>query len=367
MAARRGRGCGLNSADLPVISRGFSQTGTTASTSPAPSTSLVPGVAEPPADPGVIRLVASPPAGSPGSFSGSESAPDDPVDTGGVRAAAGERGGHPHAPRVLPGGHRTAASRRACSARSSDPIAPDFLFRIERDPVQALPGSVHRISDAELRRGCRFSCGAHPDDELLIWRHAAGCASPPSSTAGPADAGDSRSSALVTNFASQWLIVRNLRNAAPDAQMFLGFQRHAARGVPPRDGSVRPEPDSRGPHARRRADGDHIGQRTVTRASTGSTASTATTSASRSRTTRAPLGQRILTVTSHPTRTPPTLRGKWVENILACRLHTTERRGPRRKARTGTLSMRAWSSIGRMRSAPLVTGQIDPRSPPSEP
>ena len=47
-------------------------------------------------------------------------------------------------------------------------VSPDFLFRIEADPVNAAPGAIYRISDVELAsRLSFFLWSSSPDDELL--------------------------------------------------------------------------------------------------------------------------------------------------------------------------------------------------------
>src|SRR5207244_806813 len=47
-------------------------------------------------------------------------------------------------------------------------IDPDFLFRTERDPEDAPPGTVHRLTDIELAsRLSFFLWSSIPDDELL--------------------------------------------------------------------------------------------------------------------------------------------------------------------------------------------------------
>jgi hypothetical protein len=46
------------------------------------------------------------------------------------------------------------------AALSSILVSPQFLFRLEQDPPNAVPGTAYRISDLELRAGSRFSCGA---------------------------------------------------------------------------------------------------------------------------------------------------------------------------------------------------------------
>ncbi|MDQ1472584.1 MAG: hypothetical protein QOJ99_4064, partial [Bryobacterales bacterium] len=47
-------------------------------------------------------------------------------------------------------------------------VSPNFLFRIERDPAGAAPGSVHRVNDYELAsRLSFFLWSSIPDEELL--------------------------------------------------------------------------------------------------------------------------------------------------------------------------------------------------------
>ena len=47
-------------------------------------------------------------------------------------------------------------------------VSPDFLFRVERDPKDAAPGSVYRIGDFELAsRLSFFLWSSIPDDQLL--------------------------------------------------------------------------------------------------------------------------------------------------------------------------------------------------------
>ena len=47
-------------------------------------------------------------------------------------------------------------------------VSPEFIFRMEFDPPNATPGSVHRVSDVELAtRLSFFLWSSIPDDELL--------------------------------------------------------------------------------------------------------------------------------------------------------------------------------------------------------
>jgi hypothetical protein len=101
-------------------------------------------------------------------------------------------------------------------------VSPEFLFRIERDPNPVDPEKIHRISDVELAtRLSYFLWSSMPDDELL----------------GLAEAGklhdqavldgqvkrlmtDKKAAAFADNFAGQWLEIRNLDSIKPDPQKF---------------------------------------------------------------------------------------------------------------------------------------------------
>ena len=102
---------------------------------------------------------------------------------------------------------------------------PQFVFRFERDPENLSVGSAHRITDLELASRLSFFLWSNiPDEELLTL----------------AEQGklknsavlqqqvrrmlkDPRSEALVTNFAGQWLYLRELRNRNPDLLVFPDF------------------------------------------------------------------------------------------------------------------------------------------------
>jgi mono/diheme cytochrome c family protein len=104
-------------------------------------------------------------------------------------------------------------------------VSPKFVFRIERDPKGVAPGTPYRVNDIELAsRLSFFLWSSIPDDELL----------------GAASKGrlrkpdeldrqvrrmlaDPKSQALVSNFAGQWLHIRNLRSTTPDKNDFPDF------------------------------------------------------------------------------------------------------------------------------------------------
>ncbi len=104
-------------------------------------------------------------------------------------------------------------------------VQPQFLFRIERDPPDVAAGTSYRLSDIELAsRLSYFLWSSIPDDELLD-RAAAGKLSQPEELERQVRRmlADRRSQALVTNFAGQWLYLRNLESLSPDMRLFPDF------------------------------------------------------------------------------------------------------------------------------------------------
>ena len=111
------------------------------------------------------------------------------------------------------------------AALSSVLVSPEFLFRIERDPVGAAPGAAYRLSDLALAsRLSFFLWSSIPDDELLA----------------AAERGDlhkskvlekqvrrmlggKRAENFASNFAGQWLHLRNLDSFTPDLRLFPEF------------------------------------------------------------------------------------------------------------------------------------------------
>jgi len=104
-------------------------------------------------------------------------------------------------------------------------VSPQFLFRIEQDPKGTAPGSVHLVSDVELAsRLSFFIWSSIPDDELLDTA-AAGKLHQPQVLEQQARRmlRDPRSSSLVSNFAEQWLYLRDLDAKKPNELLFPDF------------------------------------------------------------------------------------------------------------------------------------------------
>jgi mono/diheme cytochrome c family protein len=204
-------------------------------------------------------------------------------------------------------------------------VSPQFLFRIEQEPANLAPGTPYPISDLELAsRLSFFLWSSIPDDELLaaaaagqlknravLERHVARMLADP------------RSESMVTNFAAQWLYLRDIDAKEPDEILFPDFDETLRSGFHREtelflDSILR---ENRSVLELLTADytflngrlAEHYGVPNVQ----GSDFRRVTFPAGSPR--GGLLGQgSILTLTSYATRTSPVLRGKWVlENLLA--------------------------------------------------
>jgi mono/diheme cytochrome c family protein len=104
-------------------------------------------------------------------------------------------------------------------------INPEFLFRVEADPRKLPVSGVYRISDLELAsRLSFFLWSSIPDDELLD-AAIRGRLSRPDELEKQTRRmlADQRSVNLATNFAGQWLRLRNLEAVTPNARLFPDF------------------------------------------------------------------------------------------------------------------------------------------------
>jgi hypothetical protein len=104
-------------------------------------------------------------------------------------------------------------------------VSPEFLFRIEPDPVGIPPNTPYRVSDLELAsRLSFFLWSSIPDDELLNTAIAGRLHQPAVLEREVRRMlADARSQSLVTNFAAQWLHLRNLDSITPDMRLFPDF------------------------------------------------------------------------------------------------------------------------------------------------
>ena len=202
-------------------------------------------------------------------------------------------------------------------------ISPEFLFRVEIEPASAKPGTSYRISDLELAsRLSFFLWSSVPDDELLDLA-ARGRLRQPAVLDEQVRRmlADSRSEALTANFAGQWLQLRNLAAIKPSEVLFPDFDDTLRQGFRREtelffDSVIR---EDRGLMTLLDADYTYLNDRLARhygiRGIQGSHFRRVTlTDENR----RGLLGQgSILTITSHPVRTSPVFRGKWIlDNLL---------------------------------------------------
>jgi hypothetical protein len=200
---------------------------------------------------------------------------------------------------------------------------PKFLFRSEPDPAGVTKGQIYRVGDVELAsRLSFFLWSSIPDEELLSLAEQKKLKEP-----AVVDAqikrmlADPKSQALVSNFAGQWLYLRNLQSARPDNKTFPDFDdnlRQAFRketemlfaSIVREDHNVLDLLTADYTFVNDRL-AQHYGIPNIY-------GSQFRRVAIKDPARRGLLGQgSILTVTSYPNRTSPVLRGKWIlENIM---------------------------------------------------
>jgi mono/diheme cytochrome c family protein len=103
--------------------------------------------------------------------------------------------------------------------------SPRFLFRIEHEPANATAGSVYRLSDLDLAsRISFFLWSSIPDAELLSVASRGGLKDPVTLERQVRRMlADSRSQALVDNFAAQWLKLGKIVAVKPDEYEYPEF------------------------------------------------------------------------------------------------------------------------------------------------
>jgi len=210
------------------------------------------------------------------------------------------------------------------SALSAVLISPEFLFRVEQDPAGAPPNTVYRISDLALAsRLSFFLWSSIPDDELLETAIRGELHKPRLLEKQVRRMlADSRSDNLASNFAEQWLYLRNLESLTPDLRLFPDFDDNLRQAFR-RETELFLEAvlrDDRSVLDLLRADYTFLNERLAKHYGIHNVYG--------SRFRRVALGEddkrggllrqgSILTVTSYATRTSPVIRGKWIlENIL---------------------------------------------------
>ena len=104
--------------------------------------------------------------------------------------------------------------------------SPLFLYRIERDPAGLRAGTARQVSDLELASRLSFFLWSSIPDDTLLNAATAGRLRAPGVLAAEVRRliADKRADALVSNFAGQWLQLRNLESKVrPDILAFPDF------------------------------------------------------------------------------------------------------------------------------------------------
>ena len=106
-----------------------------------------------------------------------------------------------------------------------------FALRVERDPTNTKPGSVYPLHSLDLAsRLSFFLWSSLPDDELLRVAEQGKLRTPVVLRQQLRRMlADPKSEALVTNFAGQWLYLRNLKNMVPLSTEFVDFDDNLRR------------------------------------------------------------------------------------------------------------------------------------------
>ncbi|HEX3314762.1 MAG TPA: DUF1592 domain-containing protein [Gemmataceae bacterium] len=203
-------------------------------------------------------------------------------------------------------------------------VNPQFLFRIEQDPKDVAPKTAYAVRDIDLAsRLSFFLWSSIPDEELLDLAARNELHKPDVFEKQVRRLlADERSRSLATNFAAQWLHLRNLASITPDLRLFPDFDdnlRQAFRqetelfvdSVFRQDRSVLDLLSSDRTFVNERL-ANHYGIPNVY----GDRFREVALGADRQRGGLLRQGS-VLMVTSYATRTSPVLRGKWIlENFL---------------------------------------------------
>ena len=103
--------------------------------------------------------------------------------------------------------------------------SPKFVFRVERDPSNVASGAVYRLPDLEIASRLSFFLWSTIPDDRLLELAEKGTLSTPAVLEQQVRRMlvDPKSQALVDNFLGQWLQLRNLKNKQPNSHEFPDF------------------------------------------------------------------------------------------------------------------------------------------------
>ena len=201
--------------------------------------------------------------------------------------------------------------------------SPSFVFRPEAEPTAIPAGTSYRITDTELATRLSFFFWSSLPDEALMRAAREGRLKNRDVLASQITRmlADGRSSAFVSNFAGQWLHLRNLKGKVPNSELFPDFDDNLRQAFQ-REAELFFESvlrEDRSVLDLMNADYTFVNERLARHYGIPNVFGSdfrRVSLADDSR--RGLLGKgAVLLVTSHPTTTSPVLRGKWVlENLV---------------------------------------------------
>jgi mono/diheme cytochrome c family protein len=244
-------------------------------------------------------------------------------------------------------------------------VSPEFLFRVEREPAGLPPHTAYRISDLELATRLSFFLWSSIPDEELLEAAVQGKLRRPAVLEQQVRRmlKDGRSQALVSNFAEQWLYLRNLASISPDMRLFPDFDDNLRRAFR-RETELLFESilrEDRNVLDLLRANYTFVNERLAKHYGIpnvyGSRFRRVTFDQDAVRGGLLRQGS-ILTVTSYATRTSPVIRGKWIlDNLLGVPPPPPPGAVPALKENTGTgQSLSVRERLAEHRANPACSG-----------
>ncbi len=111
-------------------------------------------------------------------------------------------------------------------------VSPSFIFREEQDPAGAKAGSVYKLNDYELAsRLSYFLWSSMPDDDLMDLAQKGTLHEPAvMDQQVKRMLADKKSDSLVSNFAGQWLFLRNVQSDKKDHDVFPDYDQSLRDG-----------------------------------------------------------------------------------------------------------------------------------------
>jgi len=203
-------------------------------------------------------------------------------------------------------------------------VSPHFIFRLEREPADALSAkvAVYRVSDVDLASRLSFFLWGEPPDEELLALASQNKLSAPGMLEKQAKRmlADPRAEALSMRFAAQWLRLQDVDKVHPDPNFYPNFDDNLAAAMRKEtelffDSIVR---EDRSVLDLFRADYTFVNERLARHYEIpGVSGPEFRRVTYPDATRRGLLGQgSILVQTSLANRTSPVLRGKWVMEVL---------------------------------------------------